>query len=80
MSAYQYTIILHPEPEEGGYSVSVPALPGCLAQGDSLEEAVTMAREAISVHIQGLVEDGEPVPTEDAPLGMLTVSVDAPAA
>ncbi len=80
MREYHYTIILHPEPEEGGYSVTVPALPGCLAQGDSLEEAVAMAKEAIAVHIEGLIQDGEPVPEEDAPLGMLTISVDAPAA
>lgn len=80
LSEYRYTIILRPEPEEGGCSVTVPPLPGCLAQGDSLEEAVAMAKEAIAVHIQGLIEDGEPVPTEDSPLGMLTISVDAPAA
>ena len=80
MKEYHYTIILHPEPEEGGYSVTVPALPGCFAQGDTLEEAVAMARESIAVHIEGLIEDGEPIPTEDAPLGMLTINVDAPAA
>ena len=62
------------------YYVTVPALPGCLAQGETLEEAVAMAKEAIAVHIEGLIEDGEPIPTEDAPLGMLNISVDAPAA
>ncbi len=80
MTEYHYTIIVHPEPEEGDYSVTVPALLGCFAQGDTLEEAVAMAREAIAVHIEGLIEDGEPIPTEDAPPGMLTISVDAPAA
>ncbi|MHB0871116.1 MAG: type II toxin-antitoxin system HicB family antitoxin [Chloroflexota bacterium] len=80
MKEYRYTIILHPEPEEGGYSVTVPALPGCFAQGDTLEEAVAMAREAIATHIEGLIEDGEPVPVEDAPPEVRTVTVDAPAA
>ncbi len=81
MKAYRYTIILHPEPEEGGYSVTVPALPGCLAQGDTVEEAIAMAREAIAVHVEGLIEDGEPVPEEDAaPLQVMTVSVEVPAA
>ncbi len=47
MTERQYTIILHPELEEGGYSVSVPALPGCHTQGDTLEEAIASAREAI---------------------------------
>ena len=68
MKEYRYTIILHPEPEEGGYSVTVPALLGCLAQGETVEEAIAMAKEAIAVHIQGLIEDGEPVPQEDETL------------
>jgi len=33
MSEYQYTIILHPDTDEGGYTVTVPALPGCVTQG-----------------------------------------------
>ncbi len=65
MREYHYTIVLHPEPEEGGYSVTVPALPGCLAQGETLEEAIAMAKEAIAAHIQGLIEDGEQIPQED---------------
>jgi len=36
---YTYTIILHPDPEEGGYTVTVPALAGCVTQGETLEEA-----------------------------------------
>jgi antitoxin HicB len=61
---YRYTIILHPEPEAGGYSVSVPALPGCLTQGDTLEEAIAMARDAVRLYIESLIADGEPVPVE----------------
>ncbi len=81
MKEYRYTIVLHPEPEEGGYSVTVPALPGCLAQGDNIEEAIAMTREAIAAHIAGLIEDGEPVPEEDdAPLQITTVRVEVPAA
>ncbi|MBI3979569.1 MAG: type II toxin-antitoxin system HicB family antitoxin [Chloroflexi bacterium] len=61
---YKYTIILQPEPEEGGYSVSVPVLPGCHTQGDTLEEAIANAREAIQAYIESLEQDGEPVPEE----------------
>ncbi len=39
MSEYQYTIILHPDTEEGGYTVTVPALPGCVTQGETLADA-----------------------------------------
>ena len=59
-----YTIILDPDPEAGGYTVTVPAVPGIVTQGETLEEAIAMAREAIECHIEGLVADGEPVPEE----------------
>ena len=77
MREYRYTIILQPEPDEGGYSVTVPALPGCVAQGETLEEAITLAREAIALHVTGLVEEGEPVPDEPEPLQALSVRVAA---
>lgn len=64
VGARVYTVVLIPDEEMGGYSVEVPALPGCLTQGDTLREALANAREAIECHIQGLAQDGEPVPVE----------------
>jgi antitoxin HicB len=61
---YTYTIILHPDPEEAGYTVTVPALPGCVTQGETLEEAIAMAKDAIRLHIDSLLADSEPVPEE----------------
>ena len=61
MSEYQYTIILHPDTEEGGYTVTVPALPGCVTQGETLEEAIAMAK---GLYIDALIADGMPVPEE----------------
>lgn len=46
--ALTYKTHLHKE-EDGGFSVSVPALPGCFTQGDTLDEAISMAKEAISL-------------------------------
>jgi antitoxin HicB len=57
-----YTVLLIPD--EGGYAVEVPALPGCFTQGATRAEALANAREAIRVHIRGLEKDGEPVPVE----------------
>jgi antitoxin HicB len=51
MSEYQYTVILHPDTEEGGYCVTLPALPGCVTQGETLEEAIAMAKDAIRLHV-----------------------------
>jgi predicted RNase H-like HicB family nuclease len=59
MERREYTIILHPDTEEGGFTVTVPALPGCVTQGETLEEAIAMAKEAIRLHVEGLVADGE---------------------
>ena len=58
-----YTIVVEPE-EGGGYAVTVPALPGCLTQGRTIEECQVRAVEAIEVHIAGLQADGEPIPEE----------------
>ncbi len=65
MAKRRYTIILYPEQEEGGYSVQVPALPGCVTQGETIEEAIAMAKDAIALYIEDLEKHGEPVPEED---------------
>ncbi len=44
-------IILEPS-EEGGYTVTVPALPGCISEGDSLDEAVANIQEAIELYLE----------------------------
>jgi predicted RNase H-like HicB family nuclease len=60
----QYAIIVHPDSEQGGYWVTVPALPGCFSQGDTLQEAIANAQEAIGLHLEGLIAKGEPIPEE----------------
>ena len=64
MSEYTYTIILEPDPDEGGYTVTVPALPGCVTQGEIIEEAIAMAKDAIRLFIETLMAEGQPVPLE----------------
>ncbi len=71
----RYTVILLPEPEEGGFSVLVPALPGCLTQGETIEEALANAREAIGLHLRALSRHGEPIPEEEAPPQLATIEV-----
>ena len=56
-----YRILLNPEPE-GGYTVTVPALSGCVTYGETIEEALSMAKEAIELYVESLVEHNEPVP------------------
>ena len=75
MSAMRtYTIVVEAEPE-GGFFVSVPVLPGCFTQGETIEECRERAAEAIAVHIAGLEADGETVPEEIATPQLLSVAV-----
>jgi antitoxin HicB len=60
MEHLTYRIILNPEPE-GGYTVKVPSLPGCITYGQNIDEAVLMAREAIEGYLALLKEQGEEV-------------------
>ena len=75
--AKTYTVVLIPEPEEGGYSVLVPALPGCVTQGETVEEALAMAKDAIEGWIAVARKHGEPVPEEVAPVETRKVDVAA---
>jgi len=58
-----YTVVLMRE-EDGGYSVSVPALKGCHTQGDDLPEALWMTQDAIQGYLSVLEEDGDPIPPD----------------
>jgi antitoxin HicB len=58
---YHHNIMLRPEPE-GGYTALVPALPGCVTYGRTLEETSEMAKDAITGYIESLKTHKEPVP------------------
>jgi antitoxin HicB len=66
---YSYQINLVPEPE-GGYTVLVPSLPGCVSYGATIEAATLHAREAIELHLENLAAHHEPIPpgNESAPV------------
>jgi len=53
--------MLHKEPEVG-YTVSVPALPGCITYGEDIDEAMAMAKEAVEVYIEELESRGKGIP------------------
>ena len=60
---YTYKLHLHKE-VEGGYTVTVPALPGCVTFGENVDDAIVMAREAIELYIEELTERGETIPDD----------------
>jgi predicted RNase H-like HicB family nuclease len=56
-----YVALIHKDPDSD-YGVSFPDLPGCITAGSTLDEAITMAKEALALHVEGLLEDNEVVP------------------
>jgi predicted RNase H-like HicB family nuclease len=71
---YSYQINLIPD-EEGGYTVVVPLLPGCISYGATIEEATANVREAIELHIENLVAHNEPVSPGNESVQVFTTTV-----
>jgi predicted RNase H-like HicB family nuclease len=69
----RYTVVLEQE-SDGGFVASVPALPGCVSQGDSRGDALANIREAIELYVDDCRDAGDPVPTE---AGKEFVEIDA---
>jgi len=57
----RYPVVIHKD-KSSDYGVSVPDLPGCFSAGDTLEDALTQAVEAIECHLEGLLLDGDEIP------------------
>jgi predicted RNase H-like HicB family nuclease len=61
MAAHTYIAFLEEGPD-GGYGVSFPDLPGCVSSGDTLDDAAANAKEALALHLDGMLEDGDDLP------------------
>ncbi|BCU07670.1 type II toxin-antitoxin system HicB family antitoxin [Allochromatium tepidum] len=68
----RYAIVI--ERAEHNYSAYAPDLPGCIATGRTLEETEREIREAIEFHLEGLREDGLPVPTPTSQVGYIEIA------
>ena len=66
MDKYFYPAVFE-SGELKGYCVTFPDLPGCITEGDTLEEALSMAREALELHLYGMEEDGDSIPQPTPP-------------
>lgn len=73
----RYSVLLTPDAEDGGYTVRVPSLPGCNTQGDTLEEAIANAREAIEGYLESLRDLGRPIPEEREPSQCIMIEIAA---
>jgi predicted RNase H-like HicB family nuclease len=57
----RYLVVVEKGPTS--YGAHVPDLPGCIAAGETKEEVLTLIREAIEFHLEGLKQEGQPIPT-----------------
>ena len=70
-----YTLVIEHDPDDGGYLASFPALKGCQTWGQTYEEAVRYAEEALALFIEVMIEDNEPLPIDNGGPGVATLSV-----
>ena len=71
----RYAVLI--ETGSNNLSAYVPDLPGCVSVGDTMEEVTRNIREAIEFHLEGMAEDGDPIP--EPTLIAINVDVDVPA-
>ena len=64
MKILNFRVLLKKEPE-GGFTVFVPSLPGCITYGATVDESIINAKEAIELYIESLKAHGEEIPTEE---------------
>lgn len=74
MKTLNFTVVITPD-VTGGYFVTCPALPGLVTEGNTLEEARSMARDAIQGYLDSLKKDGDSIPTVESITEQLTVEI-----
>lgn len=77
MEDLEYSVILEPDEDGAGYTVTVPALPGCISEGETLEESLENIKDAIRLYLRMCRRKGEPVPREHVSPQMVKVRVAA---
>ncbi|MCP5140878.1 MAG: type II toxin-antitoxin system HicB family antitoxin [Gammaproteobacteria bacterium] len=68
----KYTVVL--EKGDTSYGAYVPDLPGCVAVGETRAEALALIKEAIEFHLDGLLEDGQPIPQPHCEIASIEVN------
>lgn len=74
----KYDVVFEEQPD-GGYTVTVPALPGCISEGDTLEDAKANIAEAITAYLESMAMDGEEIPVGSTNTFIGQIEVQKPA-
>lgn len=67
MAHYFYPAVFEPHEKGEGYTITFPDLQGCITEGSNINEAMYMAKDALELHLYGMEEDGEPIPSPSVP-------------
>ena len=71
---YTFTVVITPN-DPDGYLVTCPALPGLVTEGETFDEAREMAADAITCHLESMIEDGLPIPVDMTIITPVSVKV-----
>jgi antitoxin HicB len=71
----KYTVLVHPDREAGGFYATVPAVPGVVDQGETVEEALANVQKALAFTIESMLEDGEEIPPDEEISDVRTVDL-----
>ena len=77
VKVFKYTAVFEQDPGEGGYTVSIPSLPGCVSEGETFEEALKNIKEAAELYLEDLKGNNEEIPREQEPIVLAPVEVKA---
>ena len=72
---YQYTAVFESDPEVGGFTVSIPSLPGCISEGNTFEEALKNIKEAASLYLEVMRKKKEEILKEEREVIIAPVQV-----
>lgn len=72
---YQYTAIFEPDEKVGGFTVTIPSLPGCISEGDTFEEALKNIQEAASLYIEVMREKKRKIPEEERAIVVTPIEI-----
>ena len=72
---YQYTAVFEPDRKSGGFTVTIPTLPGCISEGNTFEEALRNIKEAASLYIEVIKKKKTEIPREEKGIVITPVEV-----
>jgi len=75
MKIYQYTAVFEPDEKAGGFTVTIPSLPGCISEGDTFEEALKNIKEAASLYLETMKKNKKIVPKQESGIVIAPVQV-----